>query len=133
MKLYRVVALIVGASLSAVAQDLTDLHKYESAVQSAHERNDTETEAAMLFHVGRLRQKQAEKDCAPDECARLKQQGIDAYEKALKLSPMSAGTINNLALLYAANGNTGQASKWFVRQFRQRRRNHCIHPLRFPK
>jgi len=115
MKRTLVVALMVGVSVNAAAQGLPDLHKYESAVQSAHERNDTETEAAMLFQVGRLQQKQAEKECVPDECARLKHQAIDAYEKALKLSPMSAGTINNLALLYAANGNTGQASKWFER------------------
>lgn len=116
MKRSLVVSLIVGTTLSAVAQDYpADLHKYESALQSAHERNDTETEATMMFHVGRLYQKQAENGCAPDECSRLTEQAIDAYERALKLSPMSAGTINNLALLYAANGNNGQASKWFER------------------
>lgn len=108
--------LPIGVALNGSAQDAPlDLQKYQLALQTARERNDVATEAAMLFNIGRLAQGRSEGNCAPPECAQLKAQAIEAYEGVMRISPMSAGTMNNLALLYAESGKTAEARKWFER------------------
>jgi tetratricopeptide (TPR) repeat protein len=118
MKVFAIVTLVVTMQVNVAAQEPRVeqlIKRYEAELQSVRKQHKDEAAANTLFYIGRLQQEQAKHCGSASMCADFALRAIESYEEALRLSPMSAGSINNLAMLYADRGDVPQASKLFAR------------------